>query len=254
MGHDQTPRAKGSPIYLLPSMFTLTAIFCGFYAIVQSINGNFINAGIAILFSMVFDSLDGRVARLTRTSSPFGAQLDSLADMVSFGVAPALIMFSWQANTLGKFGWVASFVYCACAAIRLARFNVMIDVVDKRYFQGLPSPTAAILIVGYIYICQEYALSSPLFILLGAIITLASGLSMVSNIKFYSFKEFHFHQKAPFRSLVIFIFILAAIAYCPELTIYGFFIGYFFFGFATSLTSYFKDKKNKQITSSDIVE
>ncbi len=219
-------RAKGSPIYLLPSMITLSSMFCGFYAMVQSIGGDFYHAGLAILFSMILDSLDGRVARLTHTSSPFGAELDSLADMVAFGAAPAMIVFNWGLHHLGRIGWLVAFVYCACAGLRLARFNVMIGTVDKKYFQGMPSPSAAALVVGYVYLCAEYHTNSPGMVFTGLIITLIAGLSMVSNVKFYSFKEFHFHQTAPFRALLAFLAVLVLLFYYPEEVMYSFFVIY----------------------------
>lgn len=248
----QTQRAKGSPIYLLPSMITLSSMCCGFYAMVQSIAGDFFHAGVVILFSMILDSLDGRVARLTHTSSPFGAELDSLADMVAFGAAPAMIAFNWGLHSLGKIGWLISFVYCACAALRLARFNVMIDVVDKRYFQGLPSPSAAALVVGFVFLASENSLHVKSIYLAGLFVTLIAGLSMVSNIKFYSFKEIHFHHKAPFRTLLLFIAILVLVFIWPDFTLYGFFVIY-------ALVSYvfwiFRiGYRHDEVTNSDDVE
>lgn len=221
-----TQRAKGSPIYLVPSMITLSSMFCGFYAMVQSIGGDFYLAGLAILFSMILDTLDGRVARMTHTSSPFGAELDSLADMVAFGAAPAMIIFNWGLDRFGKIGWLVAFVYCACAGLRLARFNVMTGVVEKKFFQGMPSPSAAALVVGYVYLCAEYHLHSSIMIQLGIIVTLVAGLSMVSNVKFYSFKEIHFHQTAPFRALLLFLGFMILLFYYPELVIYSFFVLY----------------------------
>src|SRR6476660_1640362 len=138
-------------IYWLPNLFTITALFSGFYAIVQAMSGRFEQAAIAIFVAMVFDGLDGRVARLTRTQSAFGAEFDSLSDMVSFGAAPGLVIYEWALKGMGKMGWVAAFVYCACAALRLARFNTNLAVVDKRFFQGLPSPAAAALIAGFVW-------------------------------------------------------------------------------------------------------
>jgi CDP-diacylglycerol--serine O-phosphatidyltransferase len=226
MAKSALQRAKGSPIYLIPSMITLSSMFCGFYAMVQSIGGDFAHAGLAILYSMILDSLDGRIARLTHTSSPFGAELDSLADMVAFGAAPALIVFNWSLHNLGKIGWLVAFVYCACAGLRLARFNVMSEVADKRYFQGMPSPSAAALVVGYVYLSAEYQLTTTGYALIGLIITLIAGLSMVSNIKFYSFKEFHLHQTAPFRALLIFLALLLLLFYFPEAVLYSFFVVY----------------------------
>ena len=227
-----THRHKGSPIYLLPSMFTLGAMFCGFYAVIQSITANFIASGIAVFFAMILDSLDGRVARLTHTSSPFGAELDSLADMVSFGVAPAVIVFNWQLHVFGKIGWLFAFIYCACAGLRLARFNTMIGIVDKRYFIGLPSPAAAALVVGFVYITSSYDFHGLFFTITGTVITVVAAFSMVSNIKFYSFKEFNFHHKGRFRALLIFLLVLTLLISYPEFVMYGFFLGY-------ALVSYF---------------
>jgi len=218
---------KVSPIYLLPNIFTLGAMFCGFYAIVVSINGHFIECGIAIFFAMILDSLDGRVARLTHTSSPFGAQLDSLSDMVAFGVAPAIIAFNWHLYTLGKIGWLFAFIYCACAALRLARFNTMIGIVDdKRFFVGLPSPSAAALTVGYIYLSTKFHFHGK-YVMLGSIaVILLAAFSMVSNIRFYSFKEFNFYHKAKFRALLLFLVGLALLIAFPDLFTVGFFVSY----------------------------
>ena len=228
----KTHRAKGSPIYLLPSMFTLGAMFCGFYAIIQSISANFTGAGIAIFFAMILDSIDGRVARLTHTSSPFGAELDSLSDMVNFGVAPAVIAFNWQLHSFGKVGWLVAFIYCACAGLRLARFNTMLNVTDKRYFIGLPSPAAAVLVVGFIYICANYSFHGAFFTITGILITLVAALSMVSNIKFYSFKELNVHHKGRFQVLLILLLALTLLTIYPDFVIYGFFLFY-------ALISYF---------------
>jgi CDP-diacylglycerol--serine O-phosphatidyltransferase len=204
------------PIYLLPSIITLIAMFCGFFSIVASISGNFFNAGIAILLAMIFDSLDGRIARLTGTTSEFGVELDSLSDMVSFGIAPSMIIFNWNLHSYGKLGWVIAFSFCACTSLRLARFNIKADVADKKFFQGLPCPSAAALIVGYVFLSTNYNFSSRLAILIGAILTIFAAISMVSNVPFYSFKEFHFHQRAPFRTLLIALIIILSLAYNPE--------------------------------------
>ena len=151
-------RRKG--IYILPNLFTLAALFGGFYAIVMAMNGRFDQAAIGVFAAMVLDSLDGRVARMTNTQSAFGEQMDSLSDMVSFGAAPALIAYVWALTSLGRWGWIGSFIYCACAALRLARFNVNTAVVDKRFFQGLPSPAAAALVAGFIWLMTEAGVSS----------------------------------------------------------------------------------------------
>lgn len=237
------------PIYLLPNMLTMGSMFCGFYAIIQSINANFIAAGIAIFFAMILDGLDGRIARLTHTASPFGAELDSLSDMVNFGVAPAIIIFNWQLHLLGKMGWLFVFVYCACTALRLARFNTMIGIIDRKFFLGLPCPTAAALTVGFVYTCNTYKIIPPSFLaLIAAIITLVAAFSMVSTIKFYSFKELNFHHKARFRTLLTFFMGLVLLIIHPDLMIYGFFVIYTLSGYCMCLfrIKYLTPKKYKQ--------
>jgi CDP-diacylglycerol--serine O-phosphatidyltransferase len=226
-----TQPSKGSPIYLLPSLFTLAAMFCGFYAIIQSISGDFISCGIAIFMAMILDSLDGRVARLTHTSSPFGAELDSLSDMVNFGIAPAVIVFNWHLYHLGKLGWLFAFIYCACASLRLARFNTMLEVVSKNFFIGLPSPTAAAILVGYIYFCAKFNLTNNVTMIIGAVITLFAAFSMVSNVRFYSFKEIHFNHKAKFSVLLIFLIGLVVLIINPDIVIYCLFILYTLFSY-----------------------
>lgn len=223
---------KVSPIYLLPNLFTIGAMFSGFFAIIQSINNDFTACGIAVFIAMILDSLDGRVARLTHTSSPFGAELDSLSDMVSFGVAPAIIAFNWHLHEMGKVGWLVAFIFCACGSLRLARFNTMIGIVDKRYFIGLPIPSAAALVVGYIYMCYKFGYDNNFSHILGLVITLFAAFSMVSNVRFYSFKEFNFHHKAKFRILLIFLLLLVLLFLYPDIVIYGFFVSY-------TLVSYF---------------
>lgn len=222
----QPKKHRVSPIYLLPNLFTLGAMFAGFYAIIQSINQHFITAGIAILFAMILDSLDGRVARLTHTSSPFGAELDSLSDMISFGIAPSIIIFNWQLHNLGKIGWVVAFLFCACAGLRLARFNTLLDVADKNYFTGIPSPAAAAIVTGYVYMCTKYQLHFHQMVYLGAIITSIAAFTMVSNVKFYSFKEFHFNRKARFRALLGLLLGLILLVTYPDIIVYSFFIVY----------------------------
>ena len=234
---------KGSVIYLLPSLFTLSAMCCGFFAIFQSLNNNFIESTYLIFLAMVLDSLDGRIARLTHTSSPFGAQLDSLSDMVNFGIAPAIIMYVWGLQLLGKFGAIIVFVYAACAAMRLARFNTMIAIVDNKYFCGLPSTAAAPVIVGYVYLCDAYEFDSRIFIILAAIITIFIALSMVSNIKFYSFKELTFNHKAKFKKLLISFIAFALLIMYPEEFIYSFFVLYVIISYLLFLFSLIRNKK-----------
>ena len=169
-------------IYLLPNLFTTGALFAGFYAIVQAMNGRFEHSAVAIFIAMVLDGLDGRVARLTHTQSEFGAEYDSLSDMVSFGAAPSLVIYEWALKGMGKWGWIAAFIYCVCAALRLARFNTNIGVVDKRYFQGLPSPAAAALIAGLIWLMLDFGIAGADVRWLAWCITLFAGLTMVSDI------------------------------------------------------------------------
>jgi len=217
-------------IYLLPNLFTLAALFSGFYAIVQAMNGKFEHAALAIFAAMILDGLDGRVARMTHTQSEFGAQFDSLSDMVSFGVAPALIMYSWGLSGFGKLGWAVAFIYCAGAALRLARFNTNIEVVDKRFFQGLPSPAAAALVAGLVWINIEYHEDlAPLAELLpyaAMFFTLFAGLTMVSNVPFWSFKELHMRKTVPFVTLLIATLVLLIGASRPALVLFSFFICY----------------------------
>lgn len=238
-----TSHTRVSPIYLLPSMITLGAMFCGFYAIIHSISGDFIACGISIFISMILDSLDGRVARITHTSSPFGAELDSLSDMVNFGIAPAVVVFNWHLHQIGNIGWLFAFIYCACASLRLARFNTMLNTVNKNFFIGLPSPTAAALVVGYVYICTKFNLNNQAVLIIGAGITLFAAFSMVSNVRFYSFKEFNIHHKSKFSVLLIFLIGLVLLITNPDLVIYGFFVLY-------TIISYFwhvfKRDKSKQ--------
>jgi len=217
-------RRKG--IYVLPNLFTLAALFGGFYAIVMAINGRFDLAAIGVFCAMILDSLDGRVARMTNTQSAFGEQMDSLSDMVSFGAAPALISYVWALKGLGRWGWLAAFVYCACAALRLARFNVNTTVVDKRYFQGLPSPAAAALVAGLIWVATDLeipgaSLAWPMFAL-----ALYAGLTMVTNVPFYSFKDVRMKRSVPFVVIVLIAIAIALINIDPPTVLFGIFVVY----------------------------
>ena len=207
-------------IYLLPNLLTTVALFAGFYAIVQAMTGRFEHAAIAIFVAAVFDGLDGRVARLTRTQSAFGAEYDSLSDMTAFGVAPALIVYVWALKDFAtmkglaivgpwlvtKLGWIAAFIYCACAALRLARFNSTLDVADKRFFQGLPSPAAACLVAGFVWAVNEYQISGTDVKWLAWVLTLFAGLTMVSNLKFYSGKDINLRKSVSFSVVVSIMF------------------------------------------------
>ena len=203
-------------IYWLPNLLTTVALFSGFYAIVQAMSGRFEQAAIGIFVAMVFDGLDGRVARLTRTQSAFGAEYDSLSDMVAFGVAPALVVYVWALKDFAgmqkiallgpwlstKLGWIAAFVYCACAALRLARFNTTLEVADKRFFQGLPSPAAACLLAGLVWAVNEYQVKGADVKWLAWGLTMFAGLTMVSNFKFYSGKDINLRKSVPFSVVV----------------------------------------------------
>src|SRR5574338_1643854 len=179
------PEKRRRGIYILPNLFTTAALFAGFYAIVQAMNLNFEQSAVAIYIAMVLDGLDGRVARLTHTQSAFGAEFDSLADMVSFGAAPALVIYEWTLRGLGKLGWIAAFVYVAGAALRLARFNTLLEVADKRWFQGLPSPSAAALVAGLVWVVDDLGYDPDALRWLAWFVTLFAGLTMVTNLKYY---------------------------------------------------------------------
>jgi CDP-diacylglycerol--serine O-phosphatidyltransferase len=208
-------RRKG--IYVLPNLFTLAALFGGFYAIVMAINGRFDLAAVGIFCAMVLDSLDGRVARMT--------------DMVSFGAAPAIISYVWSLQVLGRWGWIASFVYCACAALRLARFNVNTAVVDKRFFQGLPSPAAAALVAGFIWLMTDLGYKGPAVAWPMFALALYAGLTMVTNVPFYSFKDFHMKRSVPFAFIVLIALGIAVINIDPPIVLFGVFVAYGFSGY-----------------------
>lgn len=222
-------------IYLLPNLFTLAALFAGFYAIVQAMGSHFETAAVAIFIAMILDGLDGRVARLTHSQSAFGAEFDSLSDMVSFGVAPALVSYEWMLHGFGKLGWVVAFIYCAGAALRLARFNTMLGVADKRWFTGLPSPAAAALVAGLVWIIHAYQLVVPYIDWIALVFTGFAGISMVTNVKFWSFKELHVRQKVPFVALLIVVLLIVLTASTPPLVLFGFFVLYALSGYVLAL-------------------
>ena len=249
-GNAPPPRRRKG-IYVLPNMITLAALFGGFYAIVMAMHGQFVAAATGIFAAMVLDSLDGRVARMTHTQSAFGEQMDSLSDMVSFGAAPALVAYMWALQPLGKAGWFAAFVYCACAALRLARFNGNTGVVDKRSVQGLPSPAAAALVAGFIWLTStmiEAQREVPLFrALISALggtrvargdfswllfaITLFAGLTMVTNTPYYSFKDMRSPRSVPFVVLVLAALLIAVISIEPATMLFLVFVGYALSGY-----------------------
>ena len=253
-----TPRKRRKGIYILPNLFTLAALFGGFYAVVMAMNGRFDLAATGVFCAMVLDSLDDRVARMTNTQSAFGEQMDSLSDMVSFGAAPALIAYEWALKGLGRWGWIAAFVYCACAALRLARFNVNTGVVDKRFFQGLPSPAAAALVAGFIWLVTEVGVRGEdllwlswkqvTWVMFG--FTLYAGLTMVTNVPFYSFKDVQVKKSVPFVVIVLIALVIAIINIHPPTVLFGVFVAYGLSGYVVYLWRKAKGQPTSVISTS----
>ena len=219
-------QTKRKGIYLLPNLLTTAGLFSGFFAVVSSMNGRFEAAAVAIFVAMIFDGLDGRVARMTNTQSEFGAEYDSMADMVSFGMAPALVSYNWGLSELGKIGWLAAFIYVAGAALRLARFNTQLAVADKRFFQGLASPAAAALVAGLVWVGVEYEVNGHDYGVIVAAVTGIAGLLMVSNFKYNSFKEVDWHGKVPFVALLLVMAVFVVVATEPALVLFLVFVLY----------------------------
>jgi CDP-diacylglycerol---serine O-phosphatidyltransferase len=224
----RTVRRQG--VYLLPNLFTTGALFAGFYAVIAAMRGEFESAAIAIFFAAVFDGLDGRIARLTNTSSKFGAEYDSLSDMVSFGVAPSLVVFSWALGDLGKFGWSAAFIYVACAALRLARFNTRIDTADKNYFTGLASPAAAAIIASTVWVSHDLGwvgegLPHEIEVMVG-LLTAVVGILMIANFPYYSFKGVDFRGRVPFVVIILVVLGFGLVTLDPPLILLLAFLTY----------------------------
>lgn len=215
-------------IYLLPNAFTTANLFAGFYAVVQAMNGRFDVAAIAIFVAMIFDGMDGRVARLTNTQSAFGEQYDSLSDMASFGIAPALVMYEWTLQGLGRWGWLAAFIYVVGAALRLARFNTNIGVVDKRFFQGLPSPAAAALVAGFVWLAvdNKLLLESHTISWVAFVFTVYAGIAMVTNAPFYSGKTFALGRSVPFWVILLVVAAFVFVSSDPPIVLFGLFVIY----------------------------
>jgi len=228
---DQTSTGARKPprgIYLLPNLLTTGAMFAGFYAIVAAIGGRYIEAAIAVFVAGILDGLDGRVARLTGTQSEFGVQYDSLSDMVSFGLAPALVMYVWSLSSLkeygsawGKIGWAAAFIYAACAALRLARFNTQVGVADKRYFQGLASPAAAGLCMSFVWTVEDLDLSGFDVQFVTPFVAVVTGLLMVSRVRYFSFKAWPKSDRVPFIWIPAVVLIIVALAINPPRVLFG---------------------------------
>lgn len=222
MADQPSPAGPRRGIYLLPNLFTTAAMFAGFYAIVSGIQGDYIAAAVAVFVAGVCDSLDGRVARMTGTQTDFGVQYDSLSDMVSFSLAPALVMYTWSLTELnglgpmwGKFGWAAAFVYAACGALRLARFNTQAGMADKRYFQGLASPAAAGLLMAFVWAATRVGLSGEQLMYVTPILTLVVGLLMVSKFRYFSFKAGPVNGRVSFLTIIMIVVLLGLLAIKP---------------------------------------
>jgi CDP-diacylglycerol--serine O-phosphatidyltransferase len=224
-------------IYLLPNLFTTGCLFAGFYAIVAAMGGHFESAAVAIFVAMIMDGLDGRVARLTNTQSQFGAEYDSLADMISFGLAPSLVMYVWSLSALGKLGWLAAFVYAAATALRLARFNTQVGRADKRYFQGLASPSAAAVVAGMVWVGQDYLADGHDAALVAFVITVGVGVLMVSNVRYRSFKDLDLKGKVPFVAILIMVLVFVLVSIDPPQVLFGIFFLYALSGPVMTLIS-----------------
>ena len=236
-----TLRRRG--IYILPNLFTTGVLFGGFYAIVQAMNARYEHAAIAIFVAMVLDGLDGRVARLTRTLSEFGAEYDSLADVVAFGAAPALVMYEWALRPLGRLGWIAAFAYCAATALRLARFNVNIEVVDKRYFQGLPCPAAAAVLAGFVWVIDDFDLQRTEWLHgLASAVTFFAAVTMVTSIPFYSFKDINFRRSVPFWAVLVIVLGLMLVSANPPMVLFLLFVAYAVSGYVVWVWSFRKSR------------
>jgi CDP-diacylglycerol--serine O-phosphatidyltransferase len=235
-------------IYLLPNMITTAGMFSGFYAIVAAMDGRFEAAAVAIFIAMVLDGLDGRVARLTNTQSEFGVEYDSLADMVSFGLAPALVVYEWSLKFMlsvgwAKFGWLAAFIYAASAALRLARFNSQIATAEKAYFRGLPSPSAAGVLAGLVWAATDLGLTGESMVYVAFVLTISMGLLMVSNIRYYSFKEFDFKNRVPFVAILIVMLVYAFASIDPPKVLFSGFLIYAIFGIVYTLVGIRKRRR-----------
>jgi CDP-diacylglycerol--serine O-phosphatidyltransferase len=234
------PNKSRRGIYLLPNMITTAAMFSGFYAIVASMGGRFEAAAVAIFIAMILDGLDGRVARLTKTQSDFGVQYDSLSDMVCFGLAPALVVYEWSLKYMmsvgwAKLGWLAAFIYTASAALRLARFNSQVATAEKAYFRGLPSPSAAGVLAGLVWAATDFDLAGEDLVYVAFVLTITMGLLMVSNIRYYSFKELNFRNRVPFMAVLIVMLVYAFASIDPPKVLFFGFLIYAIFGIVYTL-------------------
>ena len=222
----KTKRAKGKGIYFLPNFLTSMSLFSVFYSIISTIHGKFSHAAIAIFVSAIFDALDGRVARITGSNSKFGVEYDSLSDVIAFGVAPSLLAYLWALKGYGRFGWVAAALFVACGAVRLARFNIQVETVQKKHFLGLPIPAAASVVASCVLFCTEYNLFITARAVFVPILVFLLAILMVSNVRYYSFKDMEFLKRRPFGSTVIGILLLVIVAIEPEFMLIAITLGY----------------------------
>ncbi|MCX7897088.1 MAG: CDP-diacylglycerol--serine O-phosphatidyltransferase [Rhodocyclaceae bacterium] len=238
------PELRRRGIYLLPNLFTTAALFSGFFAIVQAMNGHFEAAAVAIFVAIIFDGLDGRVARLTRTQSAFGAEYDSLSDMVSFGAAPALVIYEWALKDLNKLGWIAAFIYCVGAALRLARFNTTLEVADKRFFQGLPSPAAAALVAGLVWVMIDNDVSGFEARWYACALTIFAGVTMVTSLRYYSGKDINLKKSVPFMVVVGVALFFAVVSSYPPGVLFILFLAYALSGYVIGIHDW-RDRRKR---------
>ena len=224
---------------------TISGLFAAFYSLVSSMKGQYEAAVVAMFIGMIADGLDGRIARLTNTQSEFGAQYDSLSDMVTFGVAPSLLLYHLTLSHLGKFGWLVAFVYTAAVALRLARFNTQLETADKRFFQGLPCPPAAAVMASFAWLCYQNEWQNMFISILTAILALFASVLMVSNLRYYSFKEIDFKGKGPFLYVLVMIILFVAIAANPAIVLFAGFTLYALSGPMLTLIYLHKMKRGR---------
>ena len=223
---DPQPRRRRRGIYLLPNLFTTAALFAGFYAVVAGVDGRFEAAAVAIFVAMVLDGADGRIARLTNTQSDFGAEYDSLSDVICFGLAPALLVYEWGLSEMGKIGWVAAFFFAAATALRLARFNTQIGTADKRYFQGLPCPPAGATVAGLVWFATDYGVDGGALVIFAFAMTIAIAGLMVSNVRFHSFKDLDLRGRVPFMTILAVVVLFVFVSTDPPLVLFLGLLGY----------------------------
>ena len=253
--NDKEQRGNGERrnrgIYLLPNLFTTATLFAGFYAIIAATQARYESAAIAIFVALIMDGLDGRVARLTGTQSDFGAEYDSLSDLIAFGLAPALLMFEWTLVDLGKVGWLVAFVYSCTTALRLARFNTQVGVKDPRYFQGLPSPSAAAAMASIVWLAEDFHIASDLLTYPAAVLTLTIGLLMVSNMRYHSFKEIDFKGRVPFLTIVAGMLVFVTIFLQPPVVLFSGFSLYVLSGLVLTLLQMRRARQERRFDKSD---